>query len=190
MTSDLDPRLARYVAQVRELCRQPLSDSARLRRVRDAAAELVSAPVRLGARDRQVPPGGYGRNLLHRDDEAGFVVIAMVWPPGTGGWPHDHGTWGVVAVAEGAVDVTNFEREDDGSDPRHATLRPLPTLHARAGAVAWVLPPHEDFHAVRNAADGGTSVSIHTYGREPCTFHAVDPATGAVELRTLGYHNA
>ncbi len=185
----LDPRLVRYIDQVRELARAPLSEATRLRRVRAAAAELVSAPVALGPSQRRVPPDGYGRNLLHRDAQAGFVVIAMVWPPGTGGLPHDHGCWGVVAVAEGEVEVTNFEREDDGADPAHATLRPLGTLRAATGAVAWVLPPHEDFHAVRNATSA-PAVSIHTYGREPRTFHAVDPRTGAVELRTLSYHNA
>ena len=34
-------------------------------------------------------------------------MIAMVWPPGAGGDPHDHCTWGVVAVSEGPVLVEN-----------------------------------------------------------------------------------
>lgn len=189
MSPSLDPRLTHYVQRVRSIAREPLSEAAKLRRVRVAAAELVAGPLQIGPEFRRVPERGYGRNLLHRDAETGFVVIAMIWPPGAGGTPHDHGTWGVVAVAEGEVEVTNFEREDDGSDERHATLRSLGTIHAQPGAVAWVLPPHEDFHAVRNPSARGTAVTIHTYGHEPRRFHAVELATRAVELRDLSYDN-
>ncbi len=185
----LDPRLCRYIDAVRRIAGEPLSDAGKLRRVRRAAEELASAPVTLAAEDRRVPAVGYGRNLLHRDPEHGFVVIAMVWPVGTGGMPHDHGTWGVVAVTEGLVEVTNYVREDDGSDPEQAVLVPLATIHAKPGAVAYVLPPHEDFHRVRNACDHGVAVTIHTYGREPVDYHTVESASGRVTLGRLEYHN-
>lgn len=185
----LDARLIRYIERVRALAAAPLSDAARLRRVREAAAELVAQPVNIAPEDRRFPARGYGRNLLHRDAETGFVVIAMVWPAGQGGLPHDHGTWGVVAVAEGEVEVTNFEREDDGRDPAKAELRSLGTLRAGRGAVAWVLPPHEDFHSVRNAMDHGVAVTIHTYGQEPVDYHTVETGSGRVTLGRLEYHN-
>lgn len=190
MTSKaLDPRLARYIDQVRAIAAQPLSEAAKLRRVRDAAAQLVSRPVELSPEDRRVPARGYGRNLLHKDPETGFVVIAMVWPAGQGGPPHDHGCWGVVAVAEGQVDVTNYEREDDGRDPARAVLRPVGTLRATPGAVAWVLPPHEDFHSVVNPSQERAAVTIHTYGREPHDFNRVDLATGQATIGQLIYDN-
>lgn len=188
--TELDPRLATYLGDVRTISRAPLSDTAKLRRVRAAAAELVSKPIVLGPEHRHVPARGYGRNLLHRDEETGFVVIAMVWPPGSGGKPHDHGTWGVVAVLEGEVDVTNYEREDDGSRPEHAELRSLGTVHAKRGATATVLPPHEDFHSVRNVSGDRTSVTIHTYGREPKRFRVVDLEAHRVSQAELGYDNA
>jgi hypothetical protein len=92
-----------YIERVRAVTMQPLSDAAKLRRVRELAKELVSQPVRIATEDRRFPAGGYGRNLLYKDPDSGFVVIAMVWPAGQGGPPHDHGCWGVVAVAEGEV---------------------------------------------------------------------------------------
>jgi predicted metal-dependent enzyme (double-stranded beta helix superfamily) len=185
----LDPRLAAYIDCVRSIVREPVSDVARLRRVREAALELAAEPVLLAPEDRRVRADAYGRNLLYRDPETGFVVIAMVWPPRTGSAPHDHGTWGVVAVVEGAVLVTNFEREDDGSQRDLAVLRPLCTLHAERGAVATVLPPHEDFHGVYNPSDTQTAISIHTYGLEPVDFHRVKVATGEVTLGRLEYDN-
>jgi len=185
----LDPRIAAYVECVRGIVREPLSDVVRLRRVREAALEMAARPVSLAPEDRRVRADAYGRNLLYRDAQTGFVVIAMVWPPRMGSAPHDHGTWGVVAVVEGAVEVTNFEREDDGSQPGFAVLRPVCTLHAERGAVATVLPPHEDFHGVYNASDSLTAISIHTYGREPVDFHRVKIATGEITLGRLEYDN-
>jgi predicted metal-dependent enzyme (double-stranded beta helix superfamily) len=185
----LDPRLAAYVEEVRAPAREPLSVPARLRRVREAAVQLAAGPVSIAAEDRRVRAGSYGRNLLYHDAETGFVVLAMVWPPRTGAAPHDHGTWGTVAVVEGAVEVTNFEREDDGSRPDLAVLRPLGTVHAERGAVATVLPPHEDFHAVFNASPDRTAITIHTYGAEPVEFHRVLLATGEVTLGRLEYDN-
>ncbi len=178
------------IERVRVLAASGLSESARLRHVAEAARDLVATPVVLRPEDRQVPPVGYGRNLLHRDAEHQFVVIAMVWPPETGGLPHDHGTWGVVAVSEGSVQVTNFEREDDGSDPARARLRAVETLRASQGAIATVLPPHADFHSVRNTDTDRTAVTIHIYGREPRLFHRVDLATGLLTEVELTYHNA
>lgn len=185
----LDARLVRYFEDVRAIAAQPLSPSAKVRRVRELASALVAAPLVVGPEFRRFPERGYGRNLLYRDPDHGFVVIAMVWPPASGGLPHDHGTWGVVAVAEGEVEVTNFEREDDGRDETHASLRSLGVVHGRPGATATVLPPHEDFHSVRNAMDHGVAVTIHTYGQEPVDYHTVETGSGRVTLGRLEYHN-
>lgn len=189
-TKTLDARLAQYIDRVRAIASAPLSDAAKLRRVCEAATDLVSKPVKIAPEDRRFPAQGYGRNLLYKDPQSGFVVIAMVWPAGRGGPPHDHGTWGVVAVAEGEVEVTNFEREDDGRDPERAVLRPLGTIRGKPGAVAWVLPPHEDFHCVLNPSQEQAALTIHTYGCEPHDFHRVDLASGAATIGNLVYDNA
>lgn len=187
--SQLDPRLTRYFGDVRDIAAQPLSEATKLRLVRELATNLVREPLTLPRAFRCVPERGYGRNLLHLDREQQFVVIAMIWPPHSRSAAHDHGTWGVVAVTEGEVDVTNFEREDDGRDPSRARLRAACTLRAGPGAVATVLPPHEDFHSVYNPSDSRVAVTIHTYGREPFDFQRVELASGAVTLGRLAYDN-
>lgn len=185
----MEPLLRSYVDFVRDACARPLSDPARIRRIRQAAARLVRSGFRLSPEDREVPAGAaYGRNLLYRDPDHGFVVIAMVWPPGVRGEPHDHGTWGVVAVLEGAVRIENFSREDDGSDPRRADLLEVCSLDGAPGDTGYVLPPHEDIHAVSNALADRTSISIHTYGRDIRDCNLFDRETGEVKPVTLEYH--
>lgn len=185
----LDPRLQEYIQRVHTIAALPLSDSEKLRRVETAALEFAAVAPVIRAEDRRYPAQGYGRNLLYRDAREGFVVIAMVWPPGTGSAPHDHGTWGTVAVLEGNVLVTNYDREDDASEPLHAHLRALRTIRARPGDVATVLPPHEDFHSVVNPSNDQFALTIHTYGREPSSSNVVDLRTGVVRASRLEYHN-
>lgn len=185
----LDLRLQEYIHRVRTIAALPLSDRTKLRRAEAAALEFAAQSPVIGPEDRKFPAQGYGRNLLHRDAREGFVVVAMVWPPGTGSAPHDHGTWGTVTVLEGLVLVTNYDREDDASEPKHAHLRALRTIRAQPGDVATVLPPHEDFHSVVNPSIEQFALTIHTYGREPRASSVVDLRTGCVRVSGLEYHN-
>jgi len=176
----MDPHLTEYVGRVREIVRGAWSPTTRLRLVREAATAMAAREIRLSERARHLPETGHGRNLIHRDP-SGFVVIAMVWPPGEGGKPHDHGTWGVVAVAEGKLQVSHYEREDDGSREGYARLRETERIQAGPGAVAHVLPPHEDFHNVENVSDR-PALSIHTYGKDICQCNTVDLETGKMTV--------
>lgn len=185
----MNPALANYVETVRGICSERISDSAKVRRIREAAGELVAKPLQLTDDLLHVPKGeGYGRNLIYRDPEHDFVVIAMVWPPKTGGQPHDHGTWGVVAVAEGTVRIENFHRDDDGSDPSRAALVPACTVEGTPGATGYVLPPHEDVHAISNPSQDRMAISIHTYGRDIRDCYMFDREGNATPVH-LSYHN-
>lgn len=184
-SSALDPRLLAYIEEVRAWCRGGPVTRARIEVLRDAAARLVSAPFTLAPGQRVVPPTGYGRNLLHRDAQHGFVVLAMVWPPGTGGSPHDHGTWGVVGVAEGEVEVIDYAAEAGGA----TVLRPLARVVGGPGATAYVLPPDHDLHSVANASASRPALSIHTYGAGIERCRVFDRDTGAARWIAPEYHS-
>lgn len=173
---------------VRMICANRLSDLYTVRAV-EAAAKTFLAKHRNLKMPNGIKSSGatttYGRNLLHRDEEYGFVVIAMVWPPGTGSPAHDHGTWGVVAVAENEIEVVNYERRDDGSVPNHAELIPVLTVSAPRGSVGHVLPPWNDYHALTNHT-GRVSISIHTYGKEPLEFNRY-LSNGQIQHGRLSY---
>lgn len=179
--------LKKYVTSVRSILNEPLSPAGRVRRIRTAAKQLIADGLPLSAEERQIPDHGYGRNLLYRDPDHGFVVIAMVWPPGHSGPPHDHGTWGVVAVTEGEIAIDNYVRDDDGSNPEHATLIHASRIAGPAGTVGYVLPPHEDVHRIGNASASETSVSIHTYGMDIKRCNVFDLETGHAEQEDLSY---
>ena len=185
----MDAAIAEYVSAVREVCAGGLSLCTKVRRIEALAKELIAKPLALDRELRYVPPSGYGRNLIHRDEEHGFVVIAMVWPPHTIGSPHDHSTWGVVAVSEGSVRISNYEREDDGRDPASAKLREVFRLDGRPGDVGHVLPPHEDIHAISNVS-AEPAVSIHTYGRDIKRCRVFDCESGKVDQVDLAYHKS
>ncbi len=176
---DLDPRITSYVERVRAWCRGGPVTRARLDALREHAAELVSRPLALPAHRRVVPARGYGRNLLHRDDEHGFVVLAMVWPGGVGGHPHDHRTWGVVAISEGEIEVVDYAETalDDRGERVRLTQRSR--IVGGPGATAFVLPPDDDVHRVTNAHATNGALSIHTYGRhiDGCRVFELDPRT-------------
>lgn len=182
----MEATLARYVDAVRDICSSGYSLPAKVERIQSAARRYCSQ-LPLTDEQKHMPDGGYGRNLLYRDPDHGFVVISMVWPPGAGGTPHDHQTWGVVAVAEGTVRIENFQREDDGSSATVANLKRTSCLDATPGQVGHVLPPYEDIHAISNPSQA-RAISIHTYGRDIRRCRLFDRDSGAVEFVDLGYH--
>ncbi|MDF1800570.1 MAG: cysteine dioxygenase family protein [Planctomycetota bacterium] len=195
MTPQLDPRLETYVRKVRstiaedpachrwpeEIIGRPTVD-----RIQELARELVAEPLDLAPEQRALPEEGYGRHLLYADDEYGFVVLAMCWPAGIQGSTHDHGTWGVVAVAEGNVVIENYERRDDGSDPSVCELRAHDVLAGHPGDVGYVLPPEIDFHKVGNACDENPAITIHTYGYDIRECNYLCPETGVLKQVKLG----
>jgi predicted metal-dependent enzyme (double-stranded beta helix superfamily) len=183
----MEPAISEYVAAVRSICSGNYTLPAKVRRIEEAAARTIARPLDLTPEMRFVPEGGYGRNLMYRDPDHGFVIIAMVWPAFTMGCPHDHMTWGVVAVSEGSIRVQNFQREDAGGDDAAASLVETSRLEGRPGDVGRVLPPHDDIHAISNPS-AEPALSIHTYGRDIKRCRLFDPATGRVEWIDLSYH--
>ena len=171
----LSPRLEEYVAAVRAWCAtsdRPL-DAGRLAALSAHAAALVAEPLALRPDQRVLPDAGYGRNLLYEDPDYGFVILAMVWPGGISGSPHDHGTWGVVAVAEGEVEVEDYAVVAAGE---RWVLASRGCIVGGPGATATVLPPDHDVHRVGNAHPTRVAVSIHTYGQSLGPCRVIEPS--------------
>lgn len=186
-TPHICPRVEGYIQSVRDIIKAAASDAEIVEGVQAAARALVSEPLDLHPDHLRIPEEGYGRNLIYRDDEFGFVVIAMVWPPGIKGAPHDHGTWGVVAVAEGSVLLENYERVDDGQDPENINLRARDCIAGAVGDVGYVLPPEVDFHTVGNRCEESRSLTLHTYGIDIKECNFVCPETGKLKRTSLSY---
>jgi hypothetical protein len=69
----------------------------------------------------QVPRG---LKVLYEDKDLGFQVLAHINDKARVSPPHDHGeSWAIYGQATKYTDMTEWEREDNGADPKHAKLK-------------------------------------------------------------------
>jgi predicted metal-dependent enzyme (double-stranded beta helix superfamily) len=66
-----------------------------------------------------------GLKVLYEDEKLGFQVLAHINDKARVSPPHDHGaSWAIYGQATKFTDMIEWEREDNGSDPKHAKLKP------------------------------------------------------------------
>ena len=102
-------------------------------------------------------PAGYRTHLVHAEPDGSFSVIVMVLRPGQATPIHDHLTWCVTAVLQGAEYEEIFAVRGDHLEVLARNQNPV-------GAVSGFAPPG-DIHQVRNGGDG-IAVSMHVYGTD------------------------
>ena len=102
-------------------------------------------------------PNTVGQNLLlHEDPTAGFVINAVVRPPGYKGGVHDHAhAWVLYGVLDGWESLERFESLDDGSEPGHE-VRMVSSTKGTPGIVD-IVPPF-NIHAEQGG--DGRSVAM------------------------------
>lgn len=130
-------------------------------------AGLVAARVRsclpdpaiMTADEREGSPDGYVCHTLHTEPDGSFSVCAMVWRPGQRTPVHDHVTWCVTGVLQGAEHEELFALRDGD-----AALRLAGSRVNLAGDVSGFAPPG-DIHRVTNHGDG-VAISLHVYGAD------------------------
>jgi hypothetical protein len=65
-----------------------------------------------------------GLHVLYEDPKLGFQILAHINDKARAGVPHDHGaSWAIYGQATHHTDMIEWEREDDGGDPKHAKLK-------------------------------------------------------------------
>jgi len=74
----------------------------------------MPSPGILAAEQRYGDPGGYCSDPLHAEPYASFPVTALVWRPGQATLIHDHITWCVFGVIQGAEHERRYALRDDG----------------------------------------------------------------------------
>jgi predicted metal-dependent enzyme (double-stranded beta helix superfamily) len=130
-------------------------------------AELVAEQLRrnlpgpdiLTAAQRTGHPAGYRSHLLYVEPDGSFSVVAMVWLPGQVTPIHDHVTWCVFGVLQGAEHEELFALTGDGR-----RLVRVGNAENTVGRVSGFAPPG-DIHRVRNTGSGVT-ISLHVYGAD------------------------
>lgn len=167
----MESRLEQYIDLVRDIASESLPAQLSVPMIVAESKKLVAGPVELNHEQRQPAASGHGRHLLYSDPTSDFVVMAMVWPAGADSLPHNHDTWGVVAVLEGELEITEYAPPVEGQP-----LATTGTTTAGPGAVGFVIPPERDLHRMRNNSDR-PAITIHTYGQALEQCQTFDEAT-------------
>ena len=75
-----------------------------------------------------------GLKILYEDPKLGFQVLRHANDKARASPPHDHGaSWAIYGQASKYTDMIEWEREDDGGDPKHAKLKPARTYRLDPG---------------------------------------------------------
>jgi 3-mercaptopropionate dioxygenase len=159
------------IMPVRTRCPADLVDGIRAATSQHAdwqqTAELVAHELRLHlpgpdiltADERTGDPDDYRCHVLHTEPDGSFSVTAMVWRPGQVTPIHDHVTWCVFGVVQGAEYEQLYALSADGTH-----LTEVGRSQNNAGEVSGFAPPG-DIHRVRNSGQR-VAISIHVYGAD------------------------
>ena len=75
-------------------------------------------------RNQEATPRGL--HVLYEDAELGFQVLSHINGKARVSPPHDHGaSWAIYGQATHYTEMTEWEREDNGGDAKHAKLKPV-----------------------------------------------------------------
>lgn len=150
-----------------------LDSAVRLGNVESITAGVKDALVDLIGRQAFVLPqevcrpaeNCYARRLIHRSEELGYTVVAMVWGENQGTALHDHDdSWCVEGVLNGEISVTQYDLLEKAGD--RWRFRRCDTISGQTGSAGTLIPPY-DYHTISNARqDGQPSVTLHVYGTE------------------------
>jgi 3-mercaptopropionate dioxygenase len=127
--------------------------------VADALRRHLPGPGILTADEAAGSPDGYVSHILHTEPDGSFSVCALVWRPGQLTPIHDHVTWCVVGVLQGAEYEELFALRDG-----ETALAEIGRNVNEPGAVCGFAPPG-DIHRVRNHG-AEVAISLHVYGAD------------------------
>jgi 3-mercaptopropionate dioxygenase len=152
------PGLEDLVAAIRAVVSSREDWQQTARRAAEALrGQLPSSEVLTGA--QRGDPEDPRSRLLHVEPDGTFSILAIVWRPGQVTRIHDHVTWCVFGVIEGAQLEEIFTPGGNGE-----FLIPAGRRMNVTGQVSGFAPPG-DIHRVGNPG-GRTAISIHVYGTD------------------------
>jgi 3-mercaptopropionate dioxygenase len=152
-----DYRLGNLIGAVRSVTRQQLGWARAADLVSDRLKRHLPAADILTPEQREGDLLRYTCHLLHSEADGSFSVVALVWRPGQATPIHDHVTWCVYGVIQGAEHEDLYLRADGRLEHAGAS-------NNVAGDVLGLAPPG-DIHRVRNTGTD-TAISLHIYGTD------------------------
>jgi predicted metal-dependent enzyme (double-stranded beta helix superfamily) len=174
----MDIRFEQFLDRCRELVDRDAAPSACVEAIAPLMHGLLpSAAAQLTPAHRRGDPEHYARNAILIGEH--LSLYALVWQPGQWTPVHDHGSWGVVGVIEGALHERAWLRTspDDGRD-RGISLVPGGVLVLDPGSVTSFVPNPDHIHVTGVPAEARPVLTLHLYGRNMNSFHVYDIDAG------------
>jgi hypothetical protein len=97
--------------------------------------------------------------------------------------PHDHGkSWAIYGQATQYTDMTEWQREDDGSDPTHAKVKPVKKYRLNPGQAGI----YQDgaIHSI-DYPDRARFIRVTGTDLDKIDRIKIDPNTGAVAVMRM-----
>ena len=140
MTAKRLPALEQFIGRMQHLWAGEPELDTRMRRAKDLLEQLTTDPTILS--HSKSWPLTVGQNLLlYEDEEHGFVINAVVRPPGYKGGIHDHAhAYVLYGVVDGMEQLERYDRLDDGSKDGYAEIKLSSVTTGKAGIVDLVPP--------------------------------------------------
>ena len=123
-----------------------------------------------------------GLKVLYEDPKLGFQVLAHINDKARVSPPHDHGaSWAIYGQATKYTDMTEWEREDDGSDSRHAKLKVKKKYRLTPGQAG--IFQDGDIHSI-DYPDYARFVRVTGTNLDKISRIKIDAKTGVVDQMT------
>jgi predicted metal-dependent enzyme (double-stranded beta helix superfamily) len=120
-----------------------------------------------------------GVKVLYEDPKLGFQVLAHIYEKARTSPPHDHGaSWAIYGQATKYTDMTEWQREDDGSDAKHAKLKVKRQYRLMPGHAG--IYQDGDIHSI-DYPDHARFVRVTGTNLDKIDRIKIDTATGVVE---------
>ncbi|MFJ1866705.1 cysteine dioxygenase [Streptomyces sp. NPDC088097] len=157
-------RTAALVHEIRQVVDRGLAPDLTAYLVGERLAPHLGAPDLLTCDQREGHPDRYRQHVLHTEPDGGFSVVALVWLPGQETAIHDHVSWCVAGVHEGAEREVRYRLAPAPAAGGAARLVATEEVVNEQGEVCGFAPPG-DIHKVRNSC-GTKAISVHVYGAD------------------------
>ena len=114
----------------------------------------------------------YRRVRVREGADGAWSLYAITWREGQETPVHDHGTWGVVVVLEGALIERMMARVDGGDGDEGVELVSTGVCILQPGAVNTFMAEPDHIH--RTGPLRGRAASLHLYGRLMTSYNVYD----------------
>ncbi|MGO4457549.1 cysteine dioxygenase [Streptomyces sp. M-16] len=157
-------RMAALVSEIRKVVDRGLAPDLTAYLVGERLAPHLGEPELLTPEQREGHPDRYRQHILHTEPDGSFSVVALVWLPGQETSIHDHVSWCVAGVHEGAESEVRYRLAPATAPAGAARLVATEEVVNGQGDVCGFAPPG-DIHKVRNSCRT-TAISLHVYGAD------------------------